>query len=174
MALLDAAAKHHVLNAPADQLVAGPDRARAGGAGTRLVRALRTPSDVRDLARCSLDPRRGGTGVAARPAPARPRSGTRGGSRESPELHRLRALRRRLPLPGGAARAAGADRRETGVPARVQDYSRVEKPNGDQVTLNEYLEYVWAAVSKEVSPGKKATMQESKTNREADRSGNAL
>lgn len=28
-------------------------------------------------------------------------------------------------------------------------YSRVEKPNGDQVTLNEYLEYVWAAVSKE-------------------------
>jgi adenine-specific DNA methylase len=28
-------------------------------------------------------------------------------------------------------------------------YSRVEKPNGDQVTLKEYLEYVWAAVSKE-------------------------
>lgn len=28
-------------------------------------------------------------------------------------------------------------------------YSRVEKPNGDQVTLREYLEYVWAAVSKE-------------------------
>jgi hypothetical protein len=28
-------------------------------------------------------------------------------------------------------------------------YSRVEKPNGDQVTLKEYLEHVWAAVSKE-------------------------
>jgi hypothetical protein len=28
-------------------------------------------------------------------------------------------------------------------------HSRVEKPNGDQVTLKEYLEYVWAAVSKE-------------------------
>ena len=28
-------------------------------------------------------------------------------------------------------------------------YSRVEKPNGDHVTLKEYLEYVWAAVSKE-------------------------
>lgn len=28
-------------------------------------------------------------------------------------------------------------------------YSRVEKPNGDQVILKEYLEYVWAAVSKE-------------------------
>ena len=28
-------------------------------------------------------------------------------------------------------------------------YSRVEKPSGDQVTLKEYLEYVWAAVSKE-------------------------
>ena len=28
-------------------------------------------------------------------------------------------------------------------------YYRVEKPNGDQVTLKEYLEYVWAAVSKE-------------------------
>jgi hypothetical protein len=28
-------------------------------------------------------------------------------------------------------------------------YSRVERPNGDQVTLKEYLEYVWAAVSKE-------------------------
>ena len=28
-------------------------------------------------------------------------------------------------------------------------YSQVEKPNGDQVTLREYLEYVWAAVSKE-------------------------
>ena len=28
-------------------------------------------------------------------------------------------------------------------------YSRVEKPNGDQVSLKEYLEYVWAAVSKE-------------------------
>jgi putative DNA methylase len=28
-------------------------------------------------------------------------------------------------------------------------YSRVEKPNGDQVTLKEYLEYVWTAVSKE-------------------------
>jgi len=28
-------------------------------------------------------------------------------------------------------------------------YSRVEKPNGDQVKLKEYLEYVWAAVSKE-------------------------
>lgn len=28
-------------------------------------------------------------------------------------------------------------------------YSRVEKPNGDPVTLKEYLEYVWAAVSKE-------------------------
>ena len=27
-------------------------------------------------------------------------------------------------------------------------YPRVEKPNGDQVTLKEYLEYVWAAVSK--------------------------
>ena len=26
-------------------------------------------------------------------------------------------------------------------------YSRVEKPNGDQVTLKEYLEYVWAAVT---------------------------
>ena len=28
-------------------------------------------------------------------------------------------------------------------------YSRVEKPSGDQVSLKEYLEYVWAAVSKE-------------------------
>jgi adenine-specific DNA methylase len=28
-------------------------------------------------------------------------------------------------------------------------YSHVEKPNGDQVMLKEYLEYVWAAVSKE-------------------------
>jgi putative DNA methylase len=28
-------------------------------------------------------------------------------------------------------------------------YSRVEKPNGEQVPLREYLEYVWAAVSKE-------------------------
>jgi putative DNA methylase len=28
-------------------------------------------------------------------------------------------------------------------------HSRVEKPNGDEVTLKEYLEYVWAAVSKE-------------------------
>jgi len=28
-------------------------------------------------------------------------------------------------------------------------YSRVEKPSGDQVLLSEYLEYVWAAVSKE-------------------------
>ena len=28
-------------------------------------------------------------------------------------------------------------------------YSRVEKPNGGQVMLTEYLEYVWAAVSKE-------------------------
>ena len=28
-------------------------------------------------------------------------------------------------------------------------YSRVEKPSGDQVTLKEYLEHVWAAVSKE-------------------------
>jgi len=28
-------------------------------------------------------------------------------------------------------------------------YSRVEKANGEQVTLNEYLTYVWAAVSKE-------------------------
>lgn len=28
-------------------------------------------------------------------------------------------------------------------------FSRVEKPNGDQVMLKEYLEYVWAAVSKE-------------------------
>src|SRR5258705_2585669 len=28
-------------------------------------------------------------------------------------------------------------------------YSRVEKPNGEQVLLKEYLEYVWAAVSKE-------------------------
>jgi putative DNA methylase len=28
-------------------------------------------------------------------------------------------------------------------------YPRVEKPNGDQVTLKEYLEHVWAAVSKE-------------------------
>ena len=28
-------------------------------------------------------------------------------------------------------------------------YSRVEKPSGEQVTLKEYLEYVWAAVSKE-------------------------
>jgi hypothetical protein len=28
-------------------------------------------------------------------------------------------------------------------------YSRVEKPNGDEVSLKEYLEYVWAAVSKE-------------------------
>ena len=28
-------------------------------------------------------------------------------------------------------------------------YSRVEKPDGEQVTLKEYLEYVWAAVSKE-------------------------
>jgi hypothetical protein len=28
-------------------------------------------------------------------------------------------------------------------------YSRVEKPNGAQVLLKEYLEYVWAAVSKE-------------------------
>jgi adenine-specific DNA methylase len=28
-------------------------------------------------------------------------------------------------------------------------YSRVEKPNGDLVTLKEYLEHVWAAVSKE-------------------------
>jgi putative DNA methylase len=28
-------------------------------------------------------------------------------------------------------------------------YSRVEKPDGDAVTLKEYLEYVWAAVSKE-------------------------
>jgi adenine-specific DNA methylase len=28
-------------------------------------------------------------------------------------------------------------------------YSRVEKPDGDQVPLKEYLEYVWAAVSKE-------------------------
>ena len=28
-------------------------------------------------------------------------------------------------------------------------YLRVEKPNGEQVTLKEYLEYVWAAVSKE-------------------------
>lgn len=28
-------------------------------------------------------------------------------------------------------------------------YSRVEKPNGDQVLLKEYLEHVWAAVSKE-------------------------
>ncbi len=28
-------------------------------------------------------------------------------------------------------------------------YSRVEKPNGDQVKLKEYLEYVWAAVSRE-------------------------
>ncbi|MGA2326072.1 MAG: DUF1156 domain-containing protein [Bryobacteraceae bacterium] len=28
-------------------------------------------------------------------------------------------------------------------------YSRVEKPNGDQVALKEYLEYVWAAVSRE-------------------------
>lgn len=28
-------------------------------------------------------------------------------------------------------------------------YSRVEKASGDQVTLREYLEYVWAAVSKE-------------------------
>jgi len=28
-------------------------------------------------------------------------------------------------------------------------YSRVEKPNGEEVTLKEYLEHVWAAVSKE-------------------------
>ena len=28
-------------------------------------------------------------------------------------------------------------------------YARVEKPDGDHVTLKEYLEYVWAAVSKE-------------------------
>jgi len=28
-------------------------------------------------------------------------------------------------------------------------YSRVEKANGEQVTLREYLEQVWAAVSKE-------------------------
>jgi adenine-specific DNA methylase len=28
-------------------------------------------------------------------------------------------------------------------------FSRVEKPNGDEVKLKEYLEYVWAAVSKE-------------------------
>jgi len=28
-------------------------------------------------------------------------------------------------------------------------YSRVEKPSGDQVTLKEYLEHVWATVSKE-------------------------
>jgi adenine-specific DNA methylase len=28
-------------------------------------------------------------------------------------------------------------------------YARVEKPNGDQVPLKEYLEYVWAAVSRE-------------------------
>ena len=28
-------------------------------------------------------------------------------------------------------------------------YARVEKPNGDQVTLKDYLEYVWAAVSRE-------------------------
>ncbi|MCL5742706.1 MAG: DUF1156 domain-containing protein, partial [Acidobacteria bacterium] len=28
-------------------------------------------------------------------------------------------------------------------------HAQVEKPNGDQVTLKEYLEYVWAAVSKE-------------------------
>ncbi len=28
-------------------------------------------------------------------------------------------------------------------------YSRVEKPSGEQVTLREYLEYVWAAVAKE-------------------------
>jgi len=28
-------------------------------------------------------------------------------------------------------------------------YSRVEKPNGDQVLLREYLEYVWAAVARE-------------------------
>jgi adenine-specific DNA methylase len=28
-------------------------------------------------------------------------------------------------------------------------YTRVEKPNGEEVTLKEYLEYVWAAVSRE-------------------------